>query len=172
MTTRGRTTPKSTDGSYAPGSTANGADAAVILLPPPGGLVTATLDILQAMSASNIPVLTYVSPEGAIAASAGVFILINGHMAARATGTTGGAARPGTMHAPGEETRAAEQKTMNGRAGHRKSKDGERGRTGEMEEKGGKEKRTGEKKEEGEKGRGERKEKKGDSKGKQDWRPT
>lgn len=113
----------------------NGADAAVILLNTPGGLVTATLDILQAMSASNIPVITYVSPEGAIAASAGVFILINGHIAAMSPGTTCGAAMPVTMPAPGEETRAADQKTINFLAGHIKSTAGERGRPGDLAEK-------------------------------------
>ncbi|MBP7331316.1 MAG: ATP-dependent Clp protease proteolytic subunit, partial [Firmicutes bacterium] len=51
------------------------ADAVLILLNTPGGLVSATLDILQAMSASNVPIITYVNPQGAIAASAGAFIL-------------------------------------------------------------------------------------------------
>ncbi len=111
------------------------ADAVVILLNTPGGLVTATLDILQAMSSSNIPVITYVSPQGAIAASAGVFILINGHIAAMSPGTTCGAAMPVTMPAPGEETRAADQKTINFLAGHMKSTATERGRPGDLAEK-------------------------------------
>ncbi|MDF9408803.1 ATP-dependent Clp protease proteolytic subunit [Pelotomaculum isophthalicicum JI] len=58
----------------------DGAEAIVILLNTPGGLVTATLDILQAMSASEVPVITYVNPQGAIAASAGTFIFLDGHM--------------------------------------------------------------------------------------------
>ncbi len=113
----------------------NSADAVVILLNTPGGLVTATLDILQAMSASNIPVITYVGPQGAIAASAGVFILINGHIAAMSPGTTCGAAMPVTMPAPGEETRAADQKTINFLAGHMKSTAAERGRPADLAEK-------------------------------------
>ncbi|MEG3071712.1 MAG: ATP-dependent Clp protease proteolytic subunit [Candidatus Syntrophopropionicum ammoniitolerans] len=48
----------------------NQVDAALIILNTPGGLVSATLDILQSMSASNIPVITYVNPPGGIAASA------------------------------------------------------------------------------------------------------
>ena len=52
----------------------------VILLNTPG-LVSATLEIIQDMSASNLPVLTYVNPQGAIAASAGTFILLSGHIA-------------------------------------------------------------------------------------------
>lgn len=113
----------------------NSADAVIILLNTPGGLVTATLDILQAMSASNIPIITYVSPQGAIAASAGVFILINGHIAAMSPGTTCGAAMPVIMPAPGEATRAADQKTINFLAGHMKSIAGERGRPADLAEK-------------------------------------
>ncbi len=113
----------------------NHADAVVILINTPGGLVTATLDILQAMSASNVPVITYVNPQGAIAASAGVFILINGHIAAMSPGTTCGAAMPVIMPAPGEATQAADQKTINFLAGHMKSIAGERGRPADLAEK-------------------------------------
>ncbi len=113
----------------------NQADALVILLNTPGGLVSATLDILQAMSASDIPVITYVNPQGAIAASAGTFILINGHIAAMSPGTTCGAAMPVIMPAPGEATRAADQKTINFLAGHMKSIAGERGRPADLAEK-------------------------------------
>lgn len=113
----------------------NQADAVVILLNTPGGLVSATLDILQAMSASNIPVITYVNPQGAIAASAGTFILLNGHIAAMSPGTTCGAAMPVVMPAPGEATRAADQKTINFLAGHMKSIASERGRPADLAEK-------------------------------------
>ena len=58
------------------------AAAVVILLDTPGGLVTATLDIIQEIALSPVPVITYVSPTGAITASAGTFILLSGHVAA------------------------------------------------------------------------------------------
>src|SRR5690554_5849390 len=43
---------------------ANQADACIISLNTPGGLVDATLDILQDMSAAQFPIITYVNPEG------------------------------------------------------------------------------------------------------------
>ena len=110
------------------------ADAVVILLNTPGGLVSATLEIIQDMSASSLPVLTYVNPQGAIAASAGTFILLNGHIAAMSPGTTCGAAMPVTMAAPGDEPAAADQKTINFLAGHMKSIAAERGRPGDLAE--------------------------------------
>lgn len=111
------------------------AEAVLILLDTPGGLVTATLDILQAMSASNVPIITYVNPQGAIAASAGTFILINGHIAAMSPATTCGAAMPVNMASPGESPQAADQKTINFLAGHMKSIAEERGRPGDLAEK-------------------------------------
>ncbi len=104
------------------------AKAVVILLNTPGGLVSATLDIIQDMSASKIPVITYVSPEGGIAASAGTFILLNGHVAAMSPGTTCGAAMPVTMSVSGDTPQAADQKTINFLAGHMESIAQERGR--------------------------------------------
>lgn len=111
------------------------ADAVLILLNTPGGLVSATLDIIQAMSSSNVPIITYVNPQGAIAASAGTFILINGHIAAMSPATTCGAAMPVTMASPGESPQTADQKTINFLAGHMKSIAGERGRPADLAEK-------------------------------------
>ncbi|NLJ77557.1 MAG: nodulation protein NfeD [Peptococcaceae bacterium] len=113
----------------------NQADAVLIVLNTPGGLVSATLDILQSMSASNIPVVTYVNPPGAIAASAGTFILINGHVAAMSPATTCGAAMPVTMTSPGESPQTADQKTINFLAGHMKSIAAEKGRPADLAEK-------------------------------------
>ena len=70
------------------------ATALVILLNTPGGLLTATEDIVTSIMNSDVPVLTYVSPKGAWAASAGTFITIASHIASMTPGTTIGAAHP------------------------------------------------------------------------------
>jgi membrane-bound serine protease (ClpP class) len=70
------------------------AEAIVIELDTPGGLMDSMRDIIKAMSASEVPVVVYVSPDGARAASAGAFITIAAHVAAMAPQTNIGAAHP------------------------------------------------------------------------------
>lgn len=111
------------------------ADALVILINTPGGLVDATLDIIQDISASQVPVITYVTPKGAIAASAGTFILMSGHLAAMSPGTTCGAAMPVIMNPEGGGTEAADQKTINFLAEHMRSVAQDKGRPGDIAEK-------------------------------------
>ncbi|MCI0465158.1 MAG: nodulation protein NfeD [Gemmataceae bacterium] len=70
------------------------AECLVLILDTPGGLVDSTRRIVRDMLGSEVPVVVYVAPSGARAASAGVFITLAGHVAAMAPGTNIGAAYP------------------------------------------------------------------------------
>lgn len=98
----------------------NGARAIVIELDTPGGIVSPTLDIVETISASRVPVVTYVAPRGAVSASAGTFILLSGHLAAMSPGTTCGAAMPVRVSSLGKH-QAADEKTINFMTEHMKS---------------------------------------------------
>ncbi|HDS45386.1 MAG TPA: nodulation protein NfeD [Methanomicrobia archaeon] len=103
-----------------------GAEAVLIELDTPGGLVSSTLKITEAILNLDVPVITYVAPRGAIAASAGAFILVSGNIAAMAPGTTTGAAMPVEIGIEGRQ--AADNKTINFFAGHIESIAASRGR--------------------------------------------
>ncbi len=70
------------------------ADAVLIELDTPGGLLDSTRDIVHDILASSSPVIVYVSPSGSRAGSAGFFILESADIAAMAPGTNAGAAHP------------------------------------------------------------------------------
>lgn len=78
-------------------------DAAAVLieLDTPGGLVSATQDIIQAMLNSSVPTIVYVTPRGATATSAGTFITLAANVAAMMPGTSIGAAHPVSLFGGG-----------------------------------------------------------------------
>jgi len=104
--------------------------AAIIRMDTPGGLLEATLDLN--FGSASIPVIVFVAPSGAIAASAGAFILVSSDIAAMSPGTTVGAAMPVALSPGGVEQ--ADDKTVNFFAGHIKSIAREKGRPAELAE--------------------------------------
>jgi len=86
------------------------ATACIIELNTPGGLMQPTEKIVERILNARVPVVVYVSPKGAWAASAGTFITLSGHVAAMTPGTTIGAAHP--VSAGGEEIPEAQMKKI------------------------------------------------------------
>ncbi len=70
------------------------ATACIIELDTPGGLLSSTEKIVQRIMNASVPIVVYVSPKGAWAASAGTFITLSANIAVMAPGTTIGAAHP------------------------------------------------------------------------------
>src|SRR4051794_41384595 len=73
---------------------ARGSAVLLVRLNTPGGLMSASREVVEALIASPAPVVTWVGPAGARAASAGFFLLLAGDVAAMAPGTHTGAASP------------------------------------------------------------------------------
>lgn len=76
------------------------AEALLIEMNTPGGLVSSTREIIEKITSSPVPVIVYVTPTGGHAGSAGIFILESADVAAMAPGTAAGAAHPVTFIGP------------------------------------------------------------------------
>jgi len=111
------------------------AECLIIELDTPGGLMESTRIITKAMLASEIPVVIYVSPSGARAASAGVFMTYAAHIAAMASGTNIGAAHPVTLGGGADSSQSAMmEKVTNDAVAQIKSVAEKRGRNVEWAE--------------------------------------
>jgi len=110
-----------------------GAEALVFELDTPGGLDVSMRQILKEMLSSRVPIIVYVSPSGARAASAGVFITIAAHIAAMAPGTNIGAAHPVTMGGEKMDKEMA-RKVVNDAAAYLRSISEQRGRNAKWAE--------------------------------------
>ena len=111
------------------------AEGLIILLDTPGGLDLAMRDIANGILNAPVPVIVYVSPSGARAASAGVIITVAAHIAAMAPGTNIGAAHPVGLGIGGGMDKTMSQKVENDAVAYVRGIAGKRGRSGEWVEK-------------------------------------
>ena len=109
------------------------AQALVVLLDTPGGLERSMRAIVQRMMNAEVPVIVFVSPTGARAASAGVFITMAAHVAAMSPATNIGAASPVAMGGTADKTMM--KKVENDSAAFIRTVALERGRNAEWAEK-------------------------------------
>ena len=110
------------------------AQALVIQLDTPGGLERSMRSIVQKLLSSDVPVVVYVAPTGARAASAGVFITMAAHVAAMAPATNIGAAHPVAVGG-GQVDKETIKKIENDAAAFARTIAAERGRNAEWAEK-------------------------------------
>src|SRR5690349_1624401 len=110
-----------------------GAQALVVQLNTPGGLERSMRSMVQTILGSPIPVIVYVSPTGARAASAGVFVTMAAHVAAMAPATNIGAAHP--VAVGGSMDKEMTKKVENDAAAFARTIATERGRNVEWAEK-------------------------------------
>ena len=108
--------------------------ALVIELDTPGGLETSMRQIVQTITNAKVPVVVYVYPRGARAASAGVFVTMAANVAAMAPGTNIGAAHPVSV-GMGKLDKTMEKKLLNDMVASGRSLAGERGRNADWMEK-------------------------------------
>jgi membrane-bound serine protease (ClpP class) len=111
----------------------DGAQALIVQLNTPGGLERSMRSMVQTILGSPIPVIVYVAPTGARAASAGVFITMAAHVAAMAPATNIGAAHP--VAVGGSMDKEMSKKVENDAAAFARTIATERGRNAEWAEK-------------------------------------
>ncbi len=109
------------------------ADAVLIRLKTPGGLDPSMRQMVDAVTTSSVPVIVYVAPTGARAASAGFFILMASDLAVMAPGTTTGAASP-VMGTGQEMPETLKKKVFSDAAAYLRSLTSKRGRNPEVAE--------------------------------------
>ena len=112
-----------------------GATAVIIRMNTPGGFDSSMREIIEKILRSEIPVLVFVGPSGARAASAGFFILLAGDLAVMAPGTNTGAAHPVPLGG-GKMDEVMQKKVENDAAAYIRSFVAQRGRNVELAEKG------------------------------------
>jgi membrane-bound serine protease (ClpP class) len=112
---------------------ADHSQALIVELNTPGGLERSMRSMVQSILSSEIPVIVYVAPAGARAASAGVFITMAAHIAAMAPATNIGAAHP--VAVGGEMGKEMVKKVENDAAAFARTIAAERGRNVEWAEK-------------------------------------
>ncbi len=93
-------------------ATENGAQCLIVQLDTPGGLMESMRIIVKKILTANIPIIVYVGPQGARAASAGVFITMSAHIAVMAPSTHIGAAHPVSL-GEGKESKTMGEKIVN-----------------------------------------------------------
>src|SRR5438477_9305309 len=87
-----------------------GAEALVVRIDTPGGLLSTTRDVVQAELSAKVPIVFWVGPPGARAGSAGVFLTMAAHIAAMAPSSNIGAAHPVGIGTPDDKQKT--QDTM------------------------------------------------------------
>ena len=100
----------------------------------PGGLVASLRQMVQGVMASKVPVVVYVAPSGAQAASAGALLLLSAHVAAMAPGTETGAAHPVGIGGEADKKSVMNAKIENDLAAFARSLAQKRGRSPEWAE--------------------------------------
>ncbi len=111
-----------------------GAECLIIRLDTPGGLLESTKDIVKRMLSANVPIVVYVSPSGAGAVSAGVFLTLAAHIAAMDEGTNIGAAHPVSIGETSDTSRVMEEKVTNWAVAYIRSIAEKRGRNADWAE--------------------------------------
>lgn len=98
-------------------ATLSSAECLIILLDTPGGLLSSTREIVQAILNSKVPVVVYIAPQGARGASAGTMITLASHVAAMAPATHIGAAHPVSLFG-GDDNKIMNEKILNDTAAY------------------------------------------------------